>query len=46
MYEYALGDIYKITLFGYALPYYIGVILRTPTQNHSYVYNMGVAAFI
>ena len=30
-------DIYKITLFGYTLPYYIGVILRRGTQNHSYI---------
>ena len=27
----------KITLFTYALPYYIGVILRVPTQNNSYI---------
>ena len=27
----------KITLFTYALPCYIGVILHTPKQNHSYI---------
>jgi len=27
----------KITLFTYTLPYHIGVILRTPTQNNSYI---------
>ena len=32
------ADMYNFTLIGYAFLYYIGEILRTPTQNLLYIY--------